>query len=446
MTITTRLPNNSQLIYPRFQSANIRLLHFSILTLLSGVVICAISIAILPEFEVEWRFALTNNSYLKFIPLFFLIFSVITIIPALSFHQLISNTINTLSANWGLTIYALFALLGSAYARFILKQETSYFTQAVMFLSFHLAYFVFNAIPDQYWTSTRNRVIRTFWIVALLAALSVLSKFFQYLFLDTTLNVSNHDIAFLLVQLITLAFYSYKGLKRFCLVGIIVVLSILTFKNTAIVMVVATGILLFLFPLQIGSSGLIWKLVGGFLTVGLVLTIYPFVRNFNSDGNVSFRSDVYLYQFNRFLESPYFGYLFTAETGVDWASFLHSQNRHWVPTHNDWLDVLVQSGLIGFLFFFGAFIWILYALYLARRKWIISFDRVHVADTSWILLLIVNNMITMTFNPILGHTDMAYIVWIALAFGHRIITIKTPFPSTDHLRENIVNNHGYRTL
>lgn len=376
----------------------------------------------MPEWGSEWRFSLTENSYLKFIPLIFPIFAVILSFPALSFEQFLSNVGNTIRSNGSFLLYSLFALLGSTYARFSTDSETTYFTQALMSLALYCSFFVFISIPDTHWQTIQIHIVRVIGITTIIASVGVIINFGQFLFTEASqLQRSNHETAFLLVQAISLIVYSINGfLGKGLLLGLIVVLTALTLKNTAFLTILIT-IFFILFIPSGREKRFFSKVVVALLLVIVAAIAYSWVEPYLSDGNTYFRTTIYQYRFNQFLASPVWGELFAGETALHYERSLHASQQLFVPTHNDLLDVVVQGGLLGTAMFMGGFLQILNKLLKLRFRLNVNLGNLDKTILTWTFLFTINELVVMAFNPMLGTTDIAYIMWIILAFTQRNI-------------------------
>ena len=401
-------------------SANGNFFRLPSLIILGSFLISALSVS---SIFAAWRISQSESNIVKFLPMLLIIVAAVMVIPILPVDRVLPLALNTLKINIFLTFYTLFALIGSSYARFVLHQETSYFTQAVTSVAFYAAYFVFSAVPDQSWSVVVKWVLRAFWFVAFFATFTVGRNLLTFLIAGAEFQRANHELAFLLASTIALPMYFATKSKKIFSLAFMTIVTILTLKNTAILLVLASILLLFLMPSSKKQNPIILKLITVtpmILAVGLV---YLQLKPYTSDGNTYFREFLLQYGINQFWQSPIYGHLFTGETATRFATSIHGTLQLDVPVHNDWLDVLIQGGAIGLLIFFGIFIFLLVKLWLARQEALVNFNDIRLIVTTWLIILLVNHMITMAINPVLPSSDIATIIWILVAFAHRTINV-----------------------
>ncbi len=393
------------------------------LIILSGLLIAALSISMN---EVEWRIAQSESNLVKFLPLLIIVFAAIIAIPVLPVQHVVPTLLQTLRINGFLTAYTFLAVVGSTYARFVLKQETSYFTQAIMSVSFYGAYFVFSIVPDEAWPTVMKWLLRTFWCAAAFATAKVLENAYTFLILKEDFPRSNHDLSFLLAITLILALYFEAKGKRIFAFFFITIITVLTLKNTAILFIFSTIGLFFLLPSPKKQGKLIMLILGGLFVIPITILVYLQLSPHISDGNTHFREYLFQYGIREFFQSPLYGQLFTGETATHFSTSIHSTLQLDVPIHNDWLEVLVQGGVIGFMLFAGTFIFLLYKLYTVRNQALANLDTPKLIFTTWVIALVVNHMLTMVINPVLASSDIACISWVAIAFAHRTINVFRP--------------------
>lgn len=405
--------------YNWFTRANPLLIKFSVFLLDLTLIISTVSLTNLTN----WRLAQVESTILKFSPLVLLIAAAFICIPDLSLNRFVRGLLSTISANWYITLFTTFALLGSTYARFSLDLETSYFTQAAMSLAFYFAYFIFVSIPDANWPAMQKRMINVVSISTAVAGFAVLVNSGQIFFFESSgLERSNHETAFLLVQAISIVLYCVNTFfLKVSLLGLIVLLTALALKNTAFLTLVITVFFIFFIPSG-REKRFFQKVVIALLLLIVGVITYNWVEPYLSDGNTYFRTTIYQYRFNQFLSSPIYGELFVGETALHYERTLHASEQLIVPTHNDLLDVIVQGGLISFIAFMGAFLHIAFKLLRLRFRSNFSLGNIDKAILTWTFLFIINELVVMAFNPMLGSTDIAYIMWVILAFTQRNIS------------------------
>ena len=387
---------------------------------------------------VGWRTVATGGSALRYLPMLAIFLAAMMGALSISPSQFVYNVIASLRVNWYLTGFALVSLPGAMYARFIIKQETSFFSRAFPLLSFFGAYFIFLLIPDKYWPQLRLWIFRTLGYLVVISAIVVslsilLSGSATAVRLTNIAGSSRPATVLLLTQGLAVVFYSKSKATRTVLFSLLVVLTVLTFKNTAVLILLSICVGLYLLPKgrlrKFSITNIIVLGAVGVLLLLLVGGAYLLVQARYSDGHTAFRSQLYKYQVQQFLISPLYGELFTAETRV-WFGQVP------VPTHSDWLDVLAQGGLVGITLFTGAFAYTGCLLIETRRRTIQS-DTVTSQLASYLLLFLVATIISFLFNPILGTPDIALMIWVTLAFAHRVAKPVRLSQTTEHKKSSL---------
>lgn len=375
------------------------------------IIACLVVTVLLTTRLISWDlFNIESTRQIQFLPLSLIFLAIIVVILTQSPHRTVNNMIATMKANSFLTGFTLLALPGTVYARFIVKQSTSYFTVAFMMLVFMATYFVLLSVPNKYLSQIRLWILRSFILITVIAATA--------LFNDVIIEGGEPypGTVILITQALGLVFYFMTGLKRKFLFLVVLILTICTFKNTAIIILLISFLSFYMFPKsfvrKFSASNLIGLAIIGLIVLAAVGGAYLLLRGNYSDGSYDFRSTVYKTQFQHFLESPIIGELFTGETAV-----LYRAQSLPITVHNDWLDAMAQGGLVGLFLFTGILVSISCRLIRTRNRQIHD-DPVNSKFASWQLQFIMAITISFTFNPILGEPYTAIIVWIVVAFAH----------------------------
>jgi len=370
-----------------------------------------------------WQEFVANRVILKYIPLCALLFAVVLSALNLTVNQIIGNLIKSFTVNGYLTVFFVFAFSGAYYARAVVGQETSYFSQAVMIFSFIGSYFVFVSLPNKYWLQIRMWIVKTFTVLAFIAVILVVLNISRGL---SRSGKTEPGIVLLLMQGVPLVYYFQAGIKKYWFIGILAFLTLLTLKNSALLTFMAVCFLLYLFPSKSIRKISISNVIGMMFIVLLVLLVvgsgYFLLRSGYSDGNIGFRSTIYTYRFEEFLKSPVSGHFFRGETSY---IFEKKYNGASVPSHSDVLDVMAQGGAIGLVLFVGTFMRMI-ALLLKTRVRMIKVDLLNFKLISWQLAFLAPVIILFSFNSQLGTPSTAFIIWVSMAFGHRLAH---PLPS-----------------
>ena len=277
--------------------------------------------------------------------------------------------------------------------------------------------FIFLSVPDGIWEKTKVTLVKVLGLMGILAYFAVFRNVIN------NFNQSGHIIAVLLVQLWVLVFLFVNGIKRTLLLIIIFLGVGLTLKNTAMLLLVVSVLGIAWFSNSIHQNTRFRRIkpmiigFGVFFFIFIGVLFYIQAHTLFSDGNTTFRYWIWKRQFQTFLQSPFYGQMFTAETAIEFGLYkvANSASHNLVPTHNDWLDVLVQGGVIGFVIFLLAYIKPIHGLLRLRKK-------VNVLDIDqrliiWSILTLINFAIAFTFNPFLMDPDISYILWFVLAFS-----------------------------
>lgn len=377
------------------------------------LVISAISIC---STAFGWRINYVDG-ILKFALLEALFFVFILVILFLPVNKTVSLLAGTFLLNPLLMLFFGVALAGAIIARFIWHHPTSYFSQSMMIAVSFFTGFILLSLPEIVWEKTKIILVKVFGFIGVLAYVAILKNAFD------NFTQSGHMIAILLIQLGVLVFLFLSGIKRTVSMIIIFLGVILTLKNTSLLLLLVNvlGLVWFLIlprlyikfrhsmPLIIMVGAVCFILIGGI--------IYNQTHTLFSTGNISFRLWIWQQQFQKFLTSPFYGQLFTAKTAIEFGLYKvqNFTDNNLVPAHNDWLDILLQGGIIGFVIFFFAYMKPISGLLRLRKKTNVSPTEKKLI--MWFVLLLLDLAIAFIFNPFLANSDIAYIVWSVVAFA-----------------------------
>ncbi|MGB2963487.1 MAG: O-antigen ligase family protein [Anaerolineales bacterium] len=312
-------------------------------------------------------------------------------------------------------LFFVIALPGSIYAKFILHKETTYLSQVLSLLLFFVGYAVLDMVPNKYLLLIQKWILSWFGLVSLLAIIKVI--------LNIILNLKTEPATvLLLMQSFGLAFYGLTGSLKLLSILLLSVFSILTYKNVAILSLFILLMLFIVFPNtrgKITKTYLVIILIILFLMGIVGIGMYSAVESYFSSGHVDFRYQNIMYQLDVFLQSPIWGQFFTGETGIYFGRTELLGNIY-VPTHNDWVDVMAQGGLIGSVLLMGGFLHFIIKLVKVSKN-ILQKDSYFFITIRWIMVFSTVFVITSSLNSILGSPSIAMIGWFVFALGHKLI-------------------------
>lgn len=151
------------------------------------------------------------------------------------------------------------------------------------------------------------------------------------------------------------------------------------------------------------------------IVVSMILAGYLALRRFKQGfvptGNLEFRLHMYELAWNRFLESPIWGTLFSERAVEKFTLYDTGRARNLLPIHSNLLDLLAHGGLIAIILLVLAY-WLLMravsAHILSRRE---SLDPHVVALAHTFLCMTLLGAVSFTFNPLLLNPSRAMVIW-----------------------------------
>lgn len=327
--------------------------------------------------------------------------------------RIIQRLQEVLKANIFWTLFLVLAVPGVIYAKFFLQQETTYLSEVIGLSSFFLAYYLLDLIPYRYYAIIRKWVFIWLGVVSSLGFLNILLNIIQG-------GKTEPAAVLLFMQGFGGVIYSLSGLLQLGVALVFIFLSILTFKNVALLNLAVIMVIFFLLPKNKHRITKTYLLII-FLVIILVLIIalgfYFVFEDFFSGGHVSFRYRNTIYQLNYFLDSPLWGQLFAGETRVYFGT-TRLLGDIYVPTHNDWADVLAQGGSIGMLLMMGGFLKLFRMIFKLRRNEQVV-DHSTKDNGMWVFLFAILFIITGSLNSLLGTPSIAIVAWFVFAFFHK---------------------------
>lgn len=330
----------------------------------------------------------------------------------------------------GLTLFALFAVAGSLYARFVLGIGSTYFSMG--------AYVILGG-PVYFWilrtSSAPLAMIRSltfvFVAISLLAVIINAARFDSRVF-HSLEHVVLVAVAFPLLagrNVITraagAAFVVLGVVAQNKLTGYIVMLLIFAWVYADRLM-----IRLARDPDRLRARLRMYLgVTAALLGVIAALIAYEFSRTLLPGGNLEYRLHTYEQAFNRFLDSWIWGRAFAGPAVEFFDLFVVNTSTQYLPTHNDPLDILANGGLLAAVPFALGLLAVIYVGWKAlRADWLAGGRglgplRPHLA---MYFLIVVTGIAVMTFNPVLNEASIAHIYWTASAAMCALVAAASP--------------------
>lgn len=316
-----------------------------------------------------------------------------------------------LKAAWPFMLLAFLIVFGSAYARWVDGEQNTFLNIGLYML------LVFFAAAMVLQSQAPEALLRAHFRILLVAGL-FMSAWLIFYFRATQIY---HEQIFLIVPLAVYCALAPKNrLLVFFGAGFFLSMALFSAKNTAYL--VALLVLLYLivivwFPRLRQTTPL--HRVGGYylvfvallLIAGLFFFLLSNRETYLPSGNIDYRSYTYGLAWQKFLESPLWGTLFTAKAVEKFTLYSIGIAGNFLPTHSDIMDLLANGGLIGIgLWLLGLFM-IGRAAYRSLLK---PFTHAGAAYAYSLIALSLTGIVVYAFNPILLHTGMAYLLWTNL--------------------------------
>lgn len=319
----------------------------------------------------------------------------------------------------GLTLFALFAIAGSLYARFVLGIGSTYFSMG--------AYAILGG-PVYLWilrtSSAPLAMVRA--ITVVFVAVSLLAVTINAVRFDTRVFHSLEHIVLVSVAFPLLAgrnvatraagaaFLILGVVAQNKLTGYLVMLIIFAWVHADRLMIrLASDAdrLRARLRVYLGATAALLCLLAA-------LIAYESARSLLPGGNIEYRLHTYEQAFNRFLDSWLWGRAFAAPAVEFFDLFVVNASTQYLPTHNDPLDILANGGLLAAVpFALGLLAVISIGWKALRADWSpgergLGPLRPHLA---MYFLIAVTGVVVMTFNPVLNEASIAHIYWTSTA-------------------------------
>ena len=327
----------------------------------------------------------------------------------------------TFRAAWPLLLLALFALVGSAVAKWELNVTESYLAFGI-YLALLPLYMVLGA------DASRARAWAS-WLVflALMVSLAaVAGEAARY----RTFGTSLHEIQFIVISGFFALYYATASrAAKFSVVVAIILIAALNQKLTGFLV---AGLAILHFAVIAGwrrvdrqwrPAYAIAAFVGVTVFVAVAGLLYVEYRQFLPSGNPEVRLQQYDAALRQFYESPLWGNAYLRSSGE-----IYSDNfrQYYIPTHGDVLDMLKHGGLIAFTLFLLGY-WKIFSL-IHRAVKATRDDRMLNAYFTAARFFQVAALVTFTFNPLLLKGPLLLVIWanLGLAAGMAIGILGRP--------------------
>lgn len=315
-----------------------------------------------------------------------------------------------LAVCWPLVCLALYALVGSSFAKWDYGLDDTYLAFGIYLL---LLPFYASCMPVQRErTAAWGLMLVLIWVLASVASLVGEAARF-----GTTGTL--HEIEYLVATGFFAMYYAVRSrsLKLLALV-MLVASAVLNAKLTGYI-TLAMALLHIVITAGWRRLPQNWRLLYGSgalafaVVVGAVLTLLYFeFREFLPSGNPEVRLAQYEDAWRQFQDSPIWGKAYLDGSGETYSA---AYGRFYIPTHSDVLDILKHGGLIGFALFAWGY-WKIFALVHEAVKATVQ-ERVLNAYFTSLRFFQVTALATFLLNPLLLKGPFLVVIWANLGFG-----------------------------
>jgi O-antigen ligase len=234
-----------------------------------------------------------------------------------------------------------------------------------------------------------------------------------------------HEQIFLAIPIaVTCALTQHSRARAWLGTAFFLGISLLSMKNTSYIIALLSllyiAALLWLNGIQRAPSlKQLWLNYLAFLGVVAITAVACFFIYFREhylpSGNVQFRTFTYRAAWQQFLDSPFWGTSFSAESIRKFTLYTVGISRNKLPTHSDVMDLLANGGLLAITLWLVGYLRVFVFAYrrvLAPR--FLHYPWAAHAHTFAIISLAA--IATYAFNPILLQPELAFLVWTTLGF------------------------------
>lgn len=350
----------------------------------------------------------------KHIPVFFLLLSVALIyvssrIYPPQFSKPLHSELRALNL---ISLFSILVISGSLFARVFAGIDETFLTLGVCVFGAHL----------MLWATARSHApfLLREKLVAILTAFAVVTALIQVASWGRAEVF--HSREHLIIPPLVFGAVSSRYVGARVVYGVLAVASVLAAnKFTGYLVLLSSGMFFVAIWLSDAWSRVEMRLsrslmgvfigLGFLLFFGVVLLAYLEFRNILPTGNTVYRLHTYELAFNRFLDSPLWGAMYSGSAVERFTLFTVASTTQNLPTHSDPLDILAGGGVLGAtLFLFG--VWVPLRASLSS---ILKERRSGAAGTRPVLWLVAaTGLVVCCFNPILNFFNIALMFWICL--------------------------------
>lgn len=326
---------------------------------------------------------------------------------------------DVMGAFWPLGLFAAVVIAGSLFARFKLGIVNTFLNMGLFLLAIPLLARVICSLADP------ARWARNYFLaVGLVAAVDGILEWANY---GTGGYI--HGAEFIVIPLATYLWFARIPIV-FRFLGVVLFLSfgIAGHKNTGYLVMLLTLCYCIFWSLRaryrMESQPLVREryiglsMLFGFGVVTVLIAFFFLRSYFAPDGNLDYRFHTYERAFNKFLESPLWGTVFSGPATEKFDLFdVVTSVSNVLPTHSDPLDILANGGvLFSLLFLFG--LWkILRLLASAVDAAPNTTLEACVPALHTCAAVFLSGLLTMSFNPVMTQPNSALMLWTTTGVG-----------------------------
>lgn len=314
-----------------------------------------------------------------------------------------------------LVAFAALVIGGSLYAREVKGVEETFLTMGVFTLMAPVTYWytINSSVPMKLLRAIL--VVYTFWA---LVASGLQLGFFH------VIEIFHNREHLVLPVLGTLLYFLPWKLGRWLGIAMVVLVSIATNKNTGyIITVFVCGYLVSLtffrrwWTMKDRLLSTTWLLAFVAAIASALLAVwvgYTYFDDHMPSGNPEYRLYTYDIAWQRFLNSPIWGTLFSESAVVYFSKFEVAVSTQYLPTHSDPLDIMAHGGMIAMILWLMAIVPVLWRAFSMAS---LQGGKLAWAD-EWVhqsfLLMAFTALFVCMFNPIYNVPNLATANWMVL--------------------------------
>lgn len=352
------------------------------------------------------------TSSIKYVPVFLSIFILFLIMLETGPYKLKYKSIRKfVSDNRKVIALFLVLFLGSLYARLFQGLQITFLGQSLVIIGFFYGYIIANHINQKF---LYNFIIGTLLFISPFIFFGVFRQEWGH-------GVPHHEIVYLILPVLLFPYIQYRSIKSLILsVGLLILFSYASGKNTVYLIVLLYLLFSVFLFLHKKKDNELNKIISNTITIVFSCILIVILYNIwallyyggeISTGNTNFRLFLYANAFERFLESPIIGNLFTVEPVHKMRSFFgasYTGEYTKLPTHSDLLDVLANGGIVFFIIFLKIYVDI-FREYMSMLE--NNTDYIKYKFCSLLFLIVFTSCIIFSINPVFNMPVNGFTVW-----------------------------------